>query len=165
MKHFKTLLIVAIITLGFNSMTAQVKIAHINFRETLELMPEKKAMNADLEKLAKTYENDLKAQAEAFQAKLKRYDAEAASQTPEVNAQRGEEVQKQQNTIQLAQREAQLELQKKEQEKLEPIITKLKTTIEAVAKAEGYQYVLEFTTLIVAEGTDLTPQVKAKLGI
>lgn len=165
MKHFKTLLIVAIITLGFNSMTAQTKVAHINFRETLQLMPEAKAMNASLEKLAKTYENDLKAQADAFQAKLKRYDAEAASQTPEVNAQRGEEVQKEQQSIQLAQREAQMAIQKKEQDELEPIVNKLKTAIEEVAKAQGYQYVLEFTTLIVAQGTDITPLVKTKLGI
>lgn len=165
MKHFKTLLILAVIVLGFSSMTAQTKVAHINFRETLMLMPEAKAMSAALEKLTKTYEDDLKAQASQLQAKLKRYDAEAASQTQEVNAQRAQEVQQDQQNFQLAQQTAQQELQKKESDDIKPIFEKLKTTIEAVAKEQGYDYVLEFSSLIVANGTDLTPLVKAKLGI
>ena len=47
MKNFKTLLLIAIITLGFNTAQAQTKVAHINTDLLLSLMPETKVLNAD----------------------------------------------------------------------------------------------------------------------
>ena len=62
MKNFRTLLLIAIITLGFNTVQAQQKVGHISTDLLISLMPETKALNTELEKLSKTYENELKAE-------------------------------------------------------------------------------------------------------
>lgn len=165
MKQFKTLLIVAVIALGFNTMNAQSKVAHINFMELVSLMPEAKAMQADLEKLSKTYQDELKAENDKLEAKLKRYDTEAASQTNEVNQQRVAEVQQDQQKLQLAGQQAQKDISNQETELMKPIVEKARKAIEEVATEQGFDYVLGAQTLVVAKGKDLLPLVKAKLGI
>lgn len=165
MKNFKTLLLIAIVTLGFNVAQAQTKIAHINTDLLLSLMPETKALNADLEKLSKTYETELKAENDKLSAKLKKYEAEVNSQTDEVNQQRGAEVQQDQQNLYQASQVAREEIAKKRDEQLKPILDKAKKAIEDIAKEQGYVYVMDASSLIVANGTDLLPAVKTKLGI
>jgi outer membrane protein len=165
MKQFRILLLVAIITLGFNTVQAQTKVAHINTDMLLSLMPESKALTVELEKLGKTYEAELKAEQAKLEAKLKKYDAEAASQTDEVNQKRGAEVQQDDQNLRQASQVAREDINNKRNEKLKPILEKAKKAIEDVAKEKGFTYVLDASTLIVANGTDLLPAVKAKLGI
>lgn len=165
MRQIKTLLLIAVIAVGFNTSYAQVKIGHISTDQLISLMPETQVLNTELEKKSKTYEDELKAENDKLEAKLKRYDAEAASQTNEVNAQRGAEVQKQQQQLYQATQVAREDLTKIRDERLKPILDKAKKAIEEVAAEGGYTYVLEASTLIVANGTDLLPLVKAKLGI
>jgi len=165
MRKFKNLVLIAIITLGFTAANAQQKIGHISTDKLLSIMPETKAMNAELEKLSKTYETELKAEQAKLQAKLKKYDEEAKTQTDEVNQQRGVEVQQDQQKLYQSSQAARDDLSKKRNEKLKPILDKAKKAIDEVAKEQGFTYVLEASTLIVANGTDLLPAVKAKLGL
>lgn len=165
MKNFRTLLLIAIITLGFNTVQAQTKIGHISTDLLISLMPETKALNTELEKLSKTYENELKAEEAKLEAKLKKYQAEQSSQTDEVNQQRGVEVQQDQQNLYQASQIAREDITKKRDEKLKPILEKAKKAIDEIATAQGFTYVLEASTLIVANGTDLLPAVKTKLGI
>lgn len=165
MKQFRTLLIVAVIALGFNAVQAQSKIGHIDTNLLISLMPEAKALSADLEKLQKTYESELKAEGDKLEAKLKRYEAEAQSQTEAENQRRAGEVQQERQRLIQSSQIAQEDIRKKEMDGMQPILEKAKTAIEEVAKSEGYNYILEKSTLIYAEGTDILPLVKAKLGI
>lgn len=165
MKQFKTLLLIAIITLGFNAAQAQQKFGHISTDLLISLMPETKALNAELEKLSKTYEAELKAEQAKLEAKLKKYDAEANSQTDDVNQERSMEVQQDQQNLYQASQIAKDEISKKRNEKLKPILEKAKKAIDEVASEKGLTYVLEASTLIVANGPDLLEPVKAKLGI
>jgi outer membrane protein len=165
MKQFRTLLLIALIAFGFNSVQAQTKVGHISTDLLLSLMPETKALNTELEKLSKTYEAELKAENANLEAKLKKYEAESPSQTDEVNRQRGAEVQQDRQNLYQASQIAQEDIGKKRDEKLKPILEKAKKAIDEVADEQGFTYVLEASTLIVAKGTDLLPAVKAKLGI
>ena len=165
MKKFRTLLLIAILTLGFNTVQAQSKIGHISTDLLISLMPETKALNTELEKLSKTYESELKAEEAKLEAKLKKYQAEQGAQTDEVNKQRGVEVQQDQQNLYQASQIAREDITKKRNEKLKPILEKAKKAIDEIANEQGYTYVLEASTLIVAKGTDLLPAVKAKLGI
>jgi len=165
MKNFRTLLLIAILTLGFNTVQAQTKVGHISTDLLISLMPETKALNTELEKLSKTYESELKAEQAKLEAKLNKYKAEQASQTDEVNQQRGVEVEQDRQNLYQASQVAQQDITKKRNEKLKPILEKAKKAIDEVASAQGFTYVLEASTLIVANGTDLLPSVKAKLGI
>ena len=165
MKNFRTLLLIAIITLGFNTVQAQQKVGHISTDLLISLMPETKALNAELEKLSKTYENELKAEQAKLEAKMKKYQAEVGTQTDEANQQRGAEVEQDRQNLYQASEIAREEITKKRDEKLKPILEKAKKAIDEVAAAQGFTYVLEASTLIVANGTDLLASVKAKLGI
>ncbi len=165
MRKFKTLLVIAVIALGVNSVNAQDKLGHVSTDLLLSLMPETKALNDELEKKSATYEAELKAENDKLAAKVQRYDAEAASQTDEENMRRAQEVQNDQQKLQAAVKVAREDLSKIRDERLKPILEKAKKAIEDVANEGGFTYVLEASTLIVAKGTDLMPQVKAKLAI
>ncbi len=166
MKQFKTLLIAAALFIGATSFTnAQSKVAHINTNELITAMPEMKAAQAEMEKLGKTYEADIQSMRTELQTKMKQYDAEAATKTQEENEKRVVEVQKMQQDIQQYAGNAQQELQKKEVDLLKPIQEKAFAAINKVAKAQGFQYVLDEATLLVADGKDILADVKKELGI
>ena len=124
MKQVRILLVIAVILLGFNNVQAQTKVGHISTDLLLSLMPETKALNTELEKLSKTYENELKAEEGKLQAKLQKYEAEAESQTDEVNQQRGLEIQQDQQNLYKASQIAREDITKKRNEGLTPILEK-----------------------------------------
>ena len=165
MKQIKTTLLIAIIALGFTQFTQAQKIAHINLDEVVASMPEAKTMQADMEKLGKTYESEIKAASAALKAKFDRYTAEEKSKTPEENQKRAVEVQQEQGKIGQLQQAAQQELQKKQNEMLEPIVKRAQDAIKAYAKEKNIQYVLDARTLIYAEGEDISTVIKTKLGV
>ncbi|WP_179344250.1 OmpH family outer membrane protein [Winogradskyella ursingii] len=166
MKHLKTLLFATALFIGATSFTAaQSKIAHINTQELIKAMPETIAAQAEIEKLGKTYEATIQGSLKELDTKLKQYNAEAEAQTEESNIKRMEEVEGMKQSLSKYQQQAQQDLQKKEFDLLKPITEKAKAAIQKVAKAQGYQYVLDASTLVVADGKDLLADVKKELGI
>lgn len=71
-----------------------------------------------------------------------------------------------QNIIQLEQ-QAQIDLAQREAELIQPMVDKVNAAVEEVAKAEGFTYIIDSSAgvLLYSGGTDVGPQVKAKLGI
>ena len=61
--------------------------------------------------------------------------------------------------------EAETKLQQKEQELLQAIMIKVNNAVQDLAKAEGYSYIFERTTLLHAGGDDISDKVRKKLGI
>lgn len=59
---------------------------------------------------------------------------------------------------------AQKDLQKKESDLMKPITDKVKASIQKVGKAKGYQYVINASDLLLADGPDLTADIKKDLG-
>jgi len=167
MKYLKTLLLAITLTTGMFVANAQ-KIAHINSEELIAAMPESKAMQDDLAKMAQNFDNDYKSQATALQAKLKKYQDEAPSKTDEENAKRQQEVAQLQQKLQSYLKSAQDEMQKKQMDLIKPIIEKAQKAIQDVSKEKGIKYVFDSAPgkgLIVFEGEDLLAAVKTKLGI
>ncbi|MFV0541707.1 MAG: OmpH family outer membrane protein [Aestuariibaculum sp.] len=166
MKQLRTILFASAFIVGFVSFTqAQSKVAHINTQELIAAMPEAKEAQKQLETLGKTYEADMQASITEYQNTAKQYDAEAATKTDEENAKRAQELQEKQMRLQQFRADAQKDLAQKEAELFKPIQEKAMKAIQDVAKAQGYQYVLDRATLIVADGKDILADVKAKLGI
>ena len=168
MKQFKTLLFAAILFMGATSFTmAQSKIAHINTNELIEAMPEMKTAKTELEKLGKTYEAEIQKMATEYQNKMKQYQAEAETKTDAENGKRAEEVQTIEQSIRQYQTTAQQDIQTKEGELMKPIFEKAKVAIQKIAKAQGFQYVLDSTQgsgVLLADGKDLMAEVKKELG-
>ncbi len=165
MNAIKTLLVITIFTLGFNTVTAQSKVAHINTEQLIAAMPESQALQSKLEKLGKTYDDEVNAKQAELKAKFEKYNAEFKTQTEATNAERTKEVQEDSQKIEQYKAEAMKDLQKQQNDGLKPIIEKAMKAIEDVAAAQGFDYVLNANTLVVAKGKDLLPDVKAKLGI
>jgi outer membrane protein len=168
MKQLKNLVLAAVLLIGGTSiMNAQSKVAHINTQELVQAMPEYKAAQAEIQKLAKTYDVQIQDMGNEYEAKVKRYDAEGATQTAEENQKRVEEVASMRQSIAQFQQQAQQELQKKEFDLLKPITEKAREAIMKVAKAQGFNYVLDSTQgqgVLLADGKDLMEDVKKELG-
>ena len=169
MKQFKTLLIAVALVFGATSFAnAQSKVAHIATQSLIEQMPTYKAAMNQLEKLQKTYDTEIKDMVTEAQNTMKRYDAEATTKTDAENEKRALELQQTQRTIGEYRQNAIQELQKKEMELLKPVLEKARATIQKVARAKGFDYVLDSTTgtgVIMADGYDLMVDVKKDLGI
>lgn len=165
MKQIKTLLIAAILFLGATQISsAQSKIAHVDTQQIMSKYPAMLDAQKQLEKLSGTYDADIKKMIEEYQAKLKKYDAEATTVTEAVNQERQKEVQDMQKRIGDFRDNAQKELGKKQEEIMKPIVDKVKASIQKVGKAKGFQYVLDANGLLLADGTDLTADIKKDLG-
>ncbi|GGH41372.1 membrane protein [Mangrovimonas yunxiaonensis] len=168
MKNFKTLLFTTALFIGTMAFAqAQSKVAHINAQELISLMPATKAAEAEIEKLGKTYEADIQSMITEYQNKAKQYEAEVDTKTDEENQKRGLELQTMQQNIQQYRGQAQQDMQKKELDLLKPITEKAKAAILKVARAQGFEYVLDSTQgggVIMADGKNLLDDVKKELG-
>lgn len=164
MKQIKTLLIAAIVFLGANQISAQTKTAHVDVNEIMAKMPAMLDAQKQLEKLSATYDSEYKKMVEEYQGKLKKYEAEAATVTEAVNGERSKEVQDMQKRIVDFRDNAQKELQQKESDIVKPLMEKVRASIQKVGKAKGFQYVLDGSSLLLADGTNLTADVKKDLG-
>ncbi|MFV5688681.1 OmpH family outer membrane protein [Flavobacterium sp. LT1R49] len=165
MKQIKTLLIAGILFFGANqTINAQAKTAHVDVSEIMAKMPAMLEAQKQLEKLSGTYDADYKKMVEEYQTKLKKYEAESATVTEVVNGERSKEVQDMQKRIVDFRDNAQKELQQKESDIVKPLMEKVRTSIQKVGKAKGFQYVLDGSTLLLADGPNLTIDVKKDLG-
>ncbi|MDI1303916.1 MAG: OmpH family outer membrane protein [bacterium] len=165
MKQIKTLLIAAILLFGANqTINAQAKTAHVDVSEIMAKMPAMLEAQKQLEKLSGTYDADYKKMVEEYQAKLKKYEAESATVTDAINGDRSKEVQDMQKRIVDFRDNAQKELQQKESDIVKPLMEKVRASIQKVGKAKGFQYVLDGSTILLADGPNLTADVKKDLG-
>ena len=166
MKQYKNLIIAFALTIGAVAFTqAQSKVAHIASQELIEAMPGYKTAMSDLEKLQNTYDAEIKTMMTEFSNTYKQYSQEAESKTAEENAKRAEEVQGMQTNINAYRQGALEDLQKKQEDLIAPILEKARVAIQKVGRTQGYQYVMDSSTLLLAEGKDLLVDVKKELGI
>jgi len=168
MKNLKSLLLIAVFTLGFANFASAQKIAHIDTEKLIANMPATKALKAEIEKLGKTYQDDIEGMVKKLQAKIKKYTAEQNTQTQAVNEKRAMEVQEDNKKIEQLKQVAYQEIQKKQQEKLGPILKRAQQAIKDVAATKGIIYVFDSAAgkglLVFEKGEDLYNAVKAKLG-
>jgi len=168
MKHFKTLLLIAVFTLSISGVANAQKFGHIETDKLIANMPATKTMQAELEKMQKTYKDDLTTLAKKYEDKLKKYGAEQKAQTPETNAKRQAEVQQERQRLAQAEQFATQEMQKKYQEKLKPILERAQKAIKEVAAEKGLAYIFDASAgkglIVFDKGVDIYDAVKAKLG-
>ncbi|WP_445752715.1 OmpH family outer membrane protein [Polaribacter sp.] len=167
MRNFKTLLLIAVFTLGLGGVANAQKFGHIDFEKLVAEMPQTTKLKSDIEKLGKTYQDEIEGMGKKLEAKVKKYQAEQNAQTKEINESRALEVQQENQRYEQLRQTAYQEMQKKQAEGLNPIIEKAQKAIEDVAAAKGIVYVFDSSVgkgLIVSKGEDLFNAVKAKLG-
>lgn len=170
MKQFtKVVAAIALVIAMTGAAQAQdSRVAHIASQELVEAMPAYKNATAELEKLQKSYDVDIQGMGAELQKTMERYNREAETQTDEENNRRIQEVTETRQNIVKYQQNALQKLQQKEQELLKPIIEQARVVIQKVARAGGYQFVLDSTVglgVIMADGYNLMADAKKELGI
>ncbi len=160
-------LTLAVVCVMFSTSLFAQKIGRISSQDVVINMAEFKQAQTQIETLAK----DLQAQAETIQVemnnKLQEYQKGAETMTDAVRQLKEKELNDLNTRLQEFNQIAQQELQKKEQELMEPIIKKANEAISEVAKAGGYAVIMETGSMVYFDESqvkDITPEVKAKLG-
>ncbi len=143
------------------------KFGHIDAQAVLAQMPEAIKANGELQATAKQYENDLKTMQDELQRKAEEYDKTKSTMNPTKQAETEKALQDMYQKIQQTYQDNQQAMQKMQQEKLQPITTKLVNAIKAVGKAGGYVYIMDVNSGIpyVSDtlSKDVTAEVKAEL--
>ncbi|AZQ42999.1 OmpH family outer membrane protein [Nonlabens ponticola] len=172
MKQVKNILVVAaFLVMGANLATAQTassKVCHIASQELVEELPKAKAAEKQLRNLAKAYEADLVKMDRELKVKAQEAQQNAPNRSDEENERKYQEIQQDRKTLEDFYSKSQESLAQKRTDLLKPLYEEVRQAIFKVARAKGFDYVLDSTTgtgVIMADGYDLMPDVKAALGI
>ena len=162
----KKLLFAGIMALGMFTASAQNKMGYINTDELVSTMPEAAKADAELKEfktgLGQQYQ-DLSMELNAKDSAFIIDSVKLSSSMKEIK--RGELIKLYQR-VQGFQQESQEEYQTRANEKIAPIREKALIAIRAVAKENGYTYIFnEDNLLVMPQGDNILPLVKAKLGI
>ena len=159
--------LILMLALALPMLATAEKIGHINSQEIMAIMPETKKMAHDLDSIQTMYENQLANMQEEFNKKLAEFQQQQASMSQGVREYRQQEIARMEQGIQEFYQTVQKELQTKQVELLQPIQNKLLEAINKVAAAQACTYVVDRVSVLYvgADATDLTPAVRAELGI
>ena len=163
----KKLLLLVLLVLPL-TVSAQ-KFGHFNSADIIQLLPEYKTAQADLQKLQTQYENDLKTMQDELKRKASAYDSARDSLPQNIRERREQELQDLSNRIQTTFNDNQQALQKTSNEKMQAIADKVKAAVKAIGEAGGYVYIMDTTSGIPFISTtlskDITAELKSKLGL
>ena len=165
MKKITLLTLLFIITL---SSIAQNKFGYIDSQELLMLMPERKTAETEVQEFAKSLEAQLGSMTAEYQQSVQEYQANESTYTDLVKQDKVAEITGLEQRIQAFQQNAQQSLQAKEQELLEPILSKARKAIEDVATEGNYTYIFDKSIgsiLYADESENVLSLVKKKLGL
>lgn len=163
----KKILIIALL-LAPMSLMAQ-KFGHFNSSELVQLMPEWKTAQSELETLAKQYEDDLKRMQDELQKKSEDFQKEQANLLDNVRQRREAELQDLYQRMQQSVQDNQQAFQKAQTEKMQAISDKVTAAVKKIGDEGGFVYIMDVTMGIpyisTKLSTDVTPELKKALGL
>jgi outer membrane protein len=167
-KAFGILLFAALVFTAQDGMAQSGKTGHINRDEIIMAMPEYDTAMKQYNAYGQELTNALELMQVEYNNKLDQYVKESKNLTDLVKANKEQELADMQNRINNFQQQAQVQLQDKHTQLLNPIIEKATTVINSVAKEGGYVYIYDIRTLVYVDtlkSTNIGPLVKTRLGI
>jgi outer membrane protein len=168
MKKIVIILACALLTGSVVFAQSSLKLGWINSADLLQSMPEKAKADSDIQKYARSFQEQIDIMMKEYQTKGQQYQANEKTMTDAMKEVRMKEIQDLQNRIESTQQSAQEKLQSKKQDVYQPILDKADKAIQAVAKEKNYDYIMDKsggTLLFGRESDNILPLVKAKLGI
>ncbi|MBQ9164439.1 MAG: OmpH family outer membrane protein [Bacteroidaceae bacterium] len=145
------------------------KFGHFDSAAVIQSMPEYTTAQNEVQAKAKTYEDELKRMQDEFRTKAEDYEKNQATLIEDVKKRREQELQELNQRLQEYYNKSQQDLNQLQGEKLQGIQQKLVKAVEEVGQAGGYVYIMDTSAGIPyiskSLSTDVTSQVKAKLGI
>jgi len=118
------------------------KIGYADWDYIFTQMPEYKQIDTELKAHGTQLENQMKAKQTEFENKLRTYQSMPATTPDAIRADKERELQQLQEGFQKFQQDAQLSIQKKQNDLMEPVYAKVGKAIEDVAKENGYAFIM-----------------------
>jgi len=166
MKQFLIILFISAGILGSSKSTSAQKIGYISADEIIQLMPEAAAVQKQLDQYQQSLYQNAQDEQTALNADIQKFIKDSSTMSPSLKEIKRNDLTKRSSDLQGAQQRIQNEFEQKRQELSVPIQKKLQVAIEAVAKENGYTYVMTKEALIVMPpANDIGPLVIKKLGL
>lgn len=168
MKNTIKVFVLVALTLAAMSVSAQVKLGHIETQKLIQAMPEWTAAQKTFEDEQKKVNTELNSLREQFQTKLAEYSEKMKTYSEAMRATTEEELQGLQQRIQRFQETAMAQLEKTQNDLMQPVMEKALNAIKEVGKENGFTYIFDMNAgiLYAAENSlDVLPLVKKKLGL
>ena len=144
MRKLALLFVLAIGTLASQAQTptASTKIGFADVDYIFSQMPEAKQIDTELKSTQTQLKNRIDAKTQEFQKKLADYQANLNTMLDAVRQNTERELTQLQENLQQLQQDAQVTIQNKQAELMEPVYKKVGKAIEDVAKENGYTFIL-----------------------
>ncbi|MDE7381150.1 MAG: OmpH family outer membrane protein [Muribaculaceae bacterium] len=146
-----------------------LKIGIVDSNAIIGAMPETTAAQTQLTELKNKCEATYNKLGEELQRTYAEFQKMSDSELPAIRDQKAREIQDQQQKLQVFEQQSMADLQKKQEELMQPIIAKMKSAIESVARENGFSLVQDnvsqITFYFADPVVDITPMVKTKLGL
>ncbi len=167
MKRTLRFLVLGAALLGLTQgVSAQTKVGYINTEELIGSMPETEAANAQLQEYQATLQEQGNDYYRELSEKDSTFQADSAKYTQTQKELKRNDLIALYQKVQGWNQTMQQMIQEKSQALIVPIRTKALDAVKAVAKENGYSYILEEAAVLVGPpGDDILPLVKKKLGV
>ncbi|MFT5185387.1 MAG: outer membrane protein [Flavobacteriales bacterium] len=162
----KKIIIIAIVCIGAVFTGNAQKLGHIDSQSLLLSMPERATIETELQQYASVLEEHLNTMKADYEGKV--LEIQSNPNLPEaIYNDKVKKLQELEQSMQEFQQTANQDLAKKESELLQPMIDAAQEAITAVAKEQGFTYILDSSTGVTLYngGEDIIELVKAKLGL
>lgn len=170
MKKLIRITLVTLFVCGITLTSQAQKFGHIDFESLVAAMPEKAEAQKTLEKEYNEMKGIIESMSVEFNKKVltaqQSYDtlSKASQQLLE------QELQDMQTRIQQYQQNAEIQLNQRQQELLDPLLKKAEDAVKAVANKEGFFYIFDVSQgsqvlYFSDKSIDIMPLVKKELGI
>jgi len=142
---------------------AQTKVAHINSEKLLDTLPSRKKAIAEIDAINQKGLEELKEMNDRFEKEYYAYMNRKAGQTKEMNEYDEGRLTKMQQDIQNRQNEIDALLQKMSSDINERVLNTVKEAVKVVATKKGYNYVIDESSTLFANGPNITNEVIPEL--
>ncbi|GAB2621203.1 hypothetical protein GCM10026987_18440 [Belliella aquatica] len=162
---------IAIFCVGFVAQAQDVKIGYTNVELIMDLMPEMEQIGADIQDYSQQLQTQIQTKNADFQRQVQAYQQAAQTMTEEARNAKEQELTKVQQDLQKYQQDSEVSYQRKLQELLEPVQTKVFNAINAVAAENNYTHIFSESAgqspvlLYTRDEDKFTELVLTKLGI
>lgn len=162
---FAAVLLLIVVTASVNAQT--LKFGHIDLNALIQVMPERATAEAEYTKFQGELGDVYDELQRDYQAKMTEFENLGADVSEVRRNEKVKDIQNLTQRIQDYEQTANLQMQQKQTELMQPIYDKAQAAIEEVAKEQGLIYVFEANSLLYKsnQSTDILPVVKQKLGI
>ena len=170
MRNVLKLTLLAVLLIGCNAASAQLRFGFINRSELILAMPER----AEAEKKMQAFSTELSTQLEAIQVefnnKFQEYQKTMSTLSESIRQLKEKELQDLQNRFEEFQQKAQQDMQQMQQQLMTPVFDRASEAVKKVSKAAGLLVVYDISSGAFAFHneammTDILPLVKKELGI